>query len=301
MPAKETGMIRFSNGHELRFACGSGALAFNGKGWLWEQPLRWTGLIDPKLFTVVAKTVTFEAKSGNLSFWHPWTCVRLIQEGDQRGATNAVGLTNPGYEHWVEKDYPVAKKMGYKIAASIKPETPVEAGAMAYALSDLELAYVEVNLSCPNVEHVPADIPEILRYLGNSKHPLVVKLSYDQVNPIFVKSVERYVEAFHAINTIPWAEIFPDKPSPIEKQTHGLKGGVSGDFIHEHARRAIQKLKRLTSKPIIAGGGISSVEQCENFLHDGADAFSIGTLFLNRPWKPCQIVREYERKYAIPE
>lgn len=287
-------MIKFSNGHELLFANGSGALAFDGKGWWWEQPLRWLGLMDPKKFTVVAKTVTYQPKEGNLSMWHPWTCVRTLKEGNKRGATNAIGLTNPGFLTWIQRDYLEAKRMGYKIAASVKADNEKEAGIMAVAMEGLDLAYIEINVSCPNIHEVPQDIPEILKAFAQTKIPIVLKLSIDQVDANFVKATEEYVEAFHAINTIPWAKVFPDKPSPIEKYPHKLQGGVSGDFIKEQAFGAVQRLWNMTDKPIIAGGGISDIKDVIHLHTIGADAFSIGTLFLSRPWKPCQIVKEFD-------
>jgi hypothetical protein len=44
----------------------SGALAFDGKGWPWERPLVWLGLIKPELFTVVIKSLTRNPRRGNL-------------------------------------------------------------------------------------------------------------------------------------------------------------------------------------------------------------------------------------------
>lgn len=289
-------MIKFSNGHELTFACASGALAFDGRGWPWEQPLRWLGILDPKAFTVVAKTVTIKPIKGNLSLWHPWSCVRILHDEFGRcAATNAIGLTNPGIEVWIEKHYPKAKKMGYKIAPSVKPENPAEAQYMASALYGLDLAYIEVNISCPNVYHVPENIPQILSELCKSGHPIVLKLSKSQVQKGLIEVVDPYVEAYHAINTIPWDDIFPSQTSPIEHYSHKQKGGVSGKFIHIHALRCVQDIIGWSSKPVIGGGGIFDIYNVRNFKNCGASAFSIGTCFLLRPWKPNQIVREFNQ------
>jgi dihydroorotate dehydrogenase (NAD+) catalytic subunit len=290
-------MITLSNGHKILFANGSGALAFDGRGWWWEQPLRWFGMLDPKAFTVVAKTVTFEPRKGNLSMWSPWTCVRLVKLRGMQGATNAIGLTNNGYLHWIKHDYPIAKKMGYKIAVSAMPETVDEAEQMGSGFLNLKLAYIEVNLSCPNVHEVPEDIPLMLQAIGESSgHPIVLKLSYKQITEEFVSATDPYVEAYHAINTIPWNEIFPKAKSPIQKYNHKLQGGVSGQPIMTHAKFAVKRLGRLTDKPIIGGGGLFSLYDVLEIEKYGASAFSIGTLFLRRPWKPNQIVRQYLRR-----
>ena len=288
-------MITFSNGHKLTFACASGALAFDGRGWWWEAPLRWIGILNPKAFTIVAKTVTLKSKKGNLSMWHPWSCVRLIRKSGMKGATNAIGLTNPGIEKWISKHYPIAIREGYRIAASVKPNDPDEAAAMAKMLAPLTLAYVEVNVSCPNVCEIPSDVPLILKQLQASGHPIVLKLSVDQVRAEFVNAVERWVEAYHVINTIPWNEIFDEKkyPSPIAHYAHGQSGGVSGDFIRTTALQCVQKMKGFTQKPVIGGGGIFTVQHVRDFEGHGASAFSIGTCFLLRPWMPNKIVREY--------
>ena len=282
-------MIRFP-GLDFDFCVASGALAFDGRGWLWDFPFRWLGALDPHEFVVVAKTVTDQPRVGNLSWFHPWTCVRRLKG---RSAVNAVGLTNPGIDYWLRKQLPRARKKGYKIAPSVWPENPEQAGRMACLLSTQHFPFVEVNLSCPNVEHVPADIPEMLSRLRNSGHPIVLKLAIGQVQPDFIRVVDEYVDAYHAINTIPWDQMFPGKSSPIERYTHRQKGGVSGRVIHHRATDAVWRLDRLTEKPIIGGGGIVSIHEVENFELAGADAFSIGTLFLYQPWKPNQIVRQY--------
>lgn len=294
LPQRKPNMIRFPNGHVLTFANGSGALAFNGKGWWWEQPLRWLGVLDPKAFTVVAKTVTRHPKVGNLSMWHPWTCVRLVPWGHGGGAVNAIGLTNAGIDHWAIKDYPVAKSMGYKIAASVKADTIEDAEYMARVLQSLDLAYVEVNMSCPNVHnlHDILDSRRMLEAWRRCGHPVVLKLSESQVAEEFVLKTSSLVDAYHAINTIPWPDIM-EGPSPIAKYPHKQNGGVSGAPIFERAVHAVMRLRIMTDKPIIGGGGIMSTRDVSFFANAGADAFSIGTLFLRAPWKPNQIVREY--------
>jgi len=92
-------MITFSNGYKFEYMVASGALGFDGKGYLHEWPLRWIGLIDPSLFTVVAKTVTYKPRKGNLRLYKPWGCIRLLPNG----VVNAVGLTNKGIRWWLRR------------------------------------------------------------------------------------------------------------------------------------------------------------------------------------------------------
>ena len=151
-------------------------------------------------------------------------------------------------------------------------------------------------MSCPNVHEVPRDITEILDAFQRSGHPVVLKLSADQVEEGFIRAVDQYVEAYHAINTIPWKKIFGDKPSPIEGYTHKQQGGVSGDWIREHALNCVKALGALTQKPIIGGGGIFTHKHVMDYEMAGAKAFSIGTCFMLRPWWPNRIVNEFNRR-----
>ena len=76
-------MIRLSNGHCLEFIVASGALGFDGRGYIHEWPLRWLGLIDPKLFTVFTKTLLPNRNRGNFRCYAPWRVVKFINsEGD---------------------------------------------------------------------------------------------------------------------------------------------------------------------------------------------------------------------------
>jgi dihydroorotate dehydrogenase len=287
-------MIVLSNGHKLDVACGAGALSFDGRGWPWEYPLRWTGLIRPDELTVVAKTVTLHPKAGNLRWWCPWRCVRLIPSG----AVNAVSLTNRGIAHWVFRSYPKAKELGYEIAASVQPTNEQEAQEMGEMLAPLDLAYVEFNYSCPNADHPVTDAKALIDKLTlKSGHPLLVKLSYDQaIDKRFVEMLDEHnkVEGVHAINAVPWRYVYPGHVSPLKKHVL-LDGGVSGSPIFGYTCRAVRSLRDTTRLPIIAGGGISALSHMLKLEALGASAFSIGTLFLRRPWEPRELIRRYRK------
>src|SRR5680860_382433 len=78
----------------------SGALGFDGKGYPWEQPLRFIGFMDQSLFTVVSKTITYHKKTGNLRMHNPltWGCIHPMKGG----SLNSIGLTNPGFRWYLE-------------------------------------------------------------------------------------------------------------------------------------------------------------------------------------------------------
>jgi len=286
-------VITLSNGASLEFLTGSGALGFDGRGWWWEYPLRWVGILNPHDFTVVVKTLTLRPRQGNLRWYAPWRCVRLIPHG----TVNAVGLTNPGIDWWIRTCYPRMRRMELRTIVSVFSETVEEAHQFAEKLRPLTLDAIEFNASCPNVEHCSTVSHNLAigAALAGAGHPLILKVGYDQPYVELAQALEGVVEAVHAINAVPWRMVFPDKPSPLAKLGGG---GVSGEPIRPMVREAVANLVRHTSLPVIAGGGIYSLSDLEALWDLGARAFAIGTLFLRAPWMPNRLVRAWRQRVA---
>lgn len=298
-------MIRLSNGYKFDFVVSSGALGYDGKGYLWEWPLRWMGLIDPTRFLVITKTLTFKPRKGNLRWWAPWRCVRLIP-GD--GAVNAVGLTNIGIVDWAWWRFECYGECD--IAVSVMPETISEANSMAsviYAriagLPSHSLAAIEFNASCPNVSHEESieHICEICKRLGQAGVPVIVKLGWQQPYMEIIRELEKIdcVEAYDLINTVPWNQFDYNQPSPLAR--YGLTGGVSGAPICNQTVGVLEDVKRDKGirKPVISGGGVMSLLNVEERFVKGADAVAFGTLFLRRPWMPNKLARQWREGEPI--
>lgn len=263
----------------------SGALGFDGKGYWWEQPFRWFGLLRPQEFTIVTKTLTLHPRKGNLKWYAPWKAVRLIKGG----VVNSVGLSNPGLPYWIKKCSP---KLKYNTVVSITPFDVNEASQMTLCLNGLtNIKGIEVNLSCPSTEPLPIEILDAV--VDRSAHPVIVKLDYNAAD--FVRKCNKYsgkkLEALSLINSVPWSVVFPDKESPIRPCS-----GVSGEAICKFARDALNKVKRITETPIISGGGIYTIEEMMARFVMGAQAVSFGSLFLKKPWKPNSIVADFKKR-----
>jgi len=154
-------------------------LAFDTKGWPWEWLLVWLGLIDRTLFGIAIKSLTKNKLKGNLRWWKPWECVKLIIGG----AVNKVGLTNPGFEWWMTKVAPKLDFVKYNIIVSLVG-TEEELIYMVKRLNALNIAAVEINESCPNTGHPAEDTKAVTRKLKavkeHSRHPVILKTSADQ-------------------------------------------------------------------------------------------------------------------------
>jgi len=158
--------IKLSNGHVFTYLVASGALKYDGSGWWFEKYFMrffnlWNGLIDPRLFTVIGKSITREPKKGNLK----WTdmfgfgCVRHIKDG----VVNAVGLTNPGFDWWMKDVAPRVKSLPWKLIMSLYG-TPEELAQMAKVLEESKcgIVAIEVNVSCPNTHDGLPDIDYVI-------------------------------------------------------------------------------------------------------------------------------------------
>ena len=290
-------MITFSNVHRFEYMVPSGALAYDGWGWPWERPLVWMGIIQPKLFTVVTKTLTRHPREGNLRWYNPFSCVRLWN-GDS--AVNKVGLTNPGIDWWCQKIGPKVSRAKQALAGSIFGSRQ-ELVQMAAMLNDSDLVGLEVNASCPNTGHPMNDaqlvIDDVKAVKEVSRHPVIVKVSVAQDYCLIVKQLEGVVEAV-SLNSVPWEIVYPpDRTcirSPLwrlEKKVGGGGGGVSGKLAQKYNWPAVRNLATQTSVPVIAPS-IMEFEDLTRVRSLGAKAVSFGAIHLRTPWQPTQIVRK---------
>lgn len=284
-------MITLSNGHSFEFAAASGALAFDGRGWPWEWPLRWAGLIKPELFTIVVKSLTLKPRVGNLRWWNPLHCVRLLRGG----TVNAVGLTNPGIDCWIKNIYPVIAKSPWNFVCSIAGEDLQEFMEMAIRLKNCTaLRALEINASCPNSPSELArnsqaviDTAKALKYVA--KWPLILKLSCTHDYVAIAKALEGVVEAI-SINSVPWPVVFPEKKSPLAKLGGG---GVSGKVVQKYTWEMVKDLAGGTSLPVI-GASVWEYEDIQKLFDLGAKAIAFGSIFLRYPWRPTQFIQSWQ-------
>lgn len=284
-------MITLSNGHSFEFMAASGTLAFDGRGWPWEQPFRWLGLLKPELFTIVVKSLTLKPRQGNLKMSSPWSCVRLLHGG----TVNAVGLTNPGIDGWIRSIYPQIEKSKLHFICSIAGEDLQEFMEMAIRLkSCTALKALEINASCPNspselVRNSQAviDTAKAIKYVA--PWPLILKLSYTHDYLPIAKALEGVVEAI-SINSVPWSAVFPEKKSPLAKLGGG---GVSGKVVQKYTWEMAKDLAAQTKIPVI-GASVWEYEDIQKLFDLGAKAIAFGSIFLRYPWRPTRFVKRWQ-------
>ena len=135
------------------------------------------------------------------------------------GILNAVGLQNPGVDHFIEQDLPWLKEQETVVIANIAGNTPEEYAQMAEKLSDSSVDMIEMNISCPNVKHGGVQFGTSCQSVGaitrevraHCKKPLMVKLSpnVSDIAEIARAAESEGADALSLINTLTGMRIPP--------------------------------------------------------------------------------------------
>jgi len=254
--------------------------------------------------TIFVKSATRFKRKGNFLAWNPltWKYIRRLPDG---GMLNAYGLTNPGAEACA-REIKKSGDQGFKVIPNLYPEFAKGTGlAIKDTLEALEIYRqilgpdfwaLELNFSCPNSqEAIRKNVTQGLKCSREvrGKFPdlfLVVKISI--CHPYeFAQELEKLgVNALHAINTIPFDIIYPQKRSPLERVGGG---GVSGGPALAAALSYNTRLRKRVSLPLIMGCGVKNREDVQRYLEVGADAVSLCTLALRKPGEAAEIVARF--------
>ncbi|MDH7488255.1 MAG: dihydroorotate dehydrogenase [Anaerolineae bacterium] len=225
------------------------------------------------------------------------------------GLINAVGLSNPGADEEVRilRDAKARlAPLGVPLVASIFAETVQGFGEVARKVAEAAPDFIEVNISCPNVEAefgrpFAADARDAAAVTAAVRRavslPIIVKLS---PNVPDIAAIARAVEAegadaIAAINTLgPGMVIDTDSGKPI---LANRTGGVSGPAIRPIAVRCVYDVSRAVRVPIIGIGGIMSGRDAVEMIMAGATAVGIGSAVYYRGPEVFAAVREELRGF----
>lgn len=213
------------------------------------------------------------------------------------GMLNAVGLQNPGVDHFIDHDLPWLKQQGTVVIANIAGNTPEDYCAMAEKLSDTDVDMIELNISCPNVKQGGVQFGTSCAGVGGiteavrkyCKKPLMVKLSPNvaDIGEIAAAAEAAGADAISMINTLTGMRIDIRTRRPIIRNN---TGGMSGPALLPIAVRMVWQASQRVKIPIVGMGGISKWEDAVEMLLAGASALQIGTVFFTDPYAPVKIL-----------
>ena len=217
------------------------------------------------------------------------------------GMLNAVGLQNPGVEHFIAEEIPYLRQFDTKIIANVAGHTIEEYCETAGRLSEADVDMLEINISCPNVKEggigfgtSPAMAGEVTRQVRRAaKKPIIIKLSPNVADIAQIaKAVEAEgADAISLINTLVGMRIDVRRGRAV---LANKTGGFSGPAIKPVAVRMAYQVRRAVKLPIIGLGGIMTGEDAAEFFMAGADAVAVGTAALINPQAPVVILDQLE-------
>lgn len=235
----------------------------------------------------VTKTVTPEPREGNAP--------PRIAETDH-GMLNAIGLANPGREAFLRRMLPrLASEVGRPIWVSVGGFTADDYAGTCLALARDDVACVELNLSCPNVDEAPESAAEIVRACrAATSLPLYAKLSphaWDMGET--VRAVEAAgADGISLVNTLRGLAL---DASLRPKLARGA-GGYSGPALRPVALAAVAAARRATQLPIVGMGGVATGRDALELVACGATHVALGTILFTDPDAPARVRTELQQE-----
>ncbi|OZG69228.1 dihydroorotate dehydrogenase [Bifidobacterium eulemuris] len=215
---------------------------------------------------------------------------------------NAVGLQNPGVDHYLVDDLPKLKEIGANVIANVAGHSDDDYAEVVAKLADSPADMLEINVSCPNVTHGgmsvgtdPVALSKLItRLRAMTDKPMIVKLTPNvtDITAPARAAVEAGADALSMINTLLGMRIDIRTGEPVIAH---VTGGVSGPAVLPVGLAAVYRVRTaLPEVPIIGIGGIDSGEKALEYLYAGANAVEVGAAALFDPVAPLRVARELD-------
>jgi dihydroorotate dehydrogenase (NAD+) catalytic subunit len=238
----------------------------------------------------VSKTITPEPRAGNPP--------RRIWE-TPAGMINSIGLPNKGLDGFLAEDLPQLAELPVPLIVSVMATGRREFARLVDAVADRdEVAAIELNVSCPNVEsglivgEQPAETEALLEALRPlTAKPLIVKLTPNVADPgaVAVAAEAGGADAVSLINTLKASAIDPASGEPALAAGHG---GLSGPAVRPIALQQLRTAVAATALPAIGMGGVASGADAREFLAAGAALVAVGTENFRDPKAGSRVAAE---------
>lgn len=247
-----------------------------------------------KLGAVVTKGITIESRKGNDGERIFETCGGMI---------NRIGLENVGIQSFMKEKLPVLKENNINFILNIAGSTVEDYIELAKISQENGIKAIELNVSCPNVKcgciefgvnkQALYELVSVVR--KNYENCLIVKLSPNvtSAEDIATAAQSAGADAVSAINTVRGLGIKINYLNGKFKKTN-IGGGLSGKCIKPVALSFVDRISKVIDIPIIAMGGIYTLQDIFEFFSVGAKAVQIGTANFTHPDIAEKLVYELE-------
>ena len=246
----------------------------------------------------VSKTITLEPRQGNPP-------PRLWET--PAGMINSIGLPNKGLDGFLASDLPLLSELPVPLVVSVMGFSRDELARLVVQVGGRdEVAMIELNVSCPNVETglvMGAEPDETARVVERVRpatgKPLIVKLTPNALEPSAVAAAAEAAgaDAVSLINTLKGMAVHPRTGRPW---LGGVTGGVSGPAVRAVALEQVHVVAERVAIPVIGMGGIASGRDARDFLAAGASCIAVGTESFRDPAAGRRIGMELAELGATP-
>jgi len=219
------------------------------------------------------------------------------------GLLNALGLPNPGI-HKFSEEMRELSNLEVPLILSVYGYSAKEYGAVAKVGEESGVDAVELNLSCPHVRGVgaeigqnPEKIKEIVREVkAQVKVPVFAKLSPNVSDIVCLAeaAVSCGVDGITAINTVRAMVIDVETARPV---LSNKIGGLSGGAVKPVAVRCVYEIFEAVKVPIIGCGGIRTWKDAVEFMLAGASAIQVGSAIAFEDLAVFKSITDGIRKY----
>jgi len=238
----------------------------------------------------VSKTITLAPRQGNPP-------PRLWET--PAGLINSIGLPNKGLDGFLDEDLPELTELPVPLVVSVMGFSRDELATLVERVGAREeVALIELNVSCPNVETglvmgaEPAETGRAVeRVRPLTDRPLVVKLTPNAGEPAAVAraAAEAGADAVSLINTLKGMALEPRSARPW---LGGVTGGVSGPAVRAIALEQVHAVARAVDIPVVGMGGIASGRHAAEFIAAGAACVAVGTESFRDPEAGRRVAEE---------
>jgi dihydroorotate dehydrogenase (NAD+) catalytic subunit len=244
-----------------------------------------------QLDAFVTKTITPLPREGNPP-------PRIAET--EHGMLNSIGLQGPGIERFLSDVLPALAELGVPIWVSVGGFSADDFALVCERLDEcLDVATIELNLSCPNVEEAPETSAQIVaacrRVTGK---PLYAKLSpaSSDIAEAARSVVGAGADGLSLVNTIRGLAFDPATLRP--RLARGV-GGYSGPALKPIALACVHLCAQAVDVPIVGMGGVRSGLDALELVAVGARAVALGTVLFTDPGAPGRVRAEFEAQSAL--
>jgi dihydroorotate dehydrogenase (NAD+) catalytic subunit len=221
---------------------------------------------------------------------------------------NSIGLPNKGIDGFLAEDLPELAALPVPLVVNVMGFSRDEVTELVAACSDRpEIAVLELNVSCPNVETgmvMGADPQELAALLTRVRSvttkPVIAKLSPNAGDVVSVARAaqDAGADALSLINTLRGMALHPATGQPW---LGGRTGGVSGPAVRAIALAQVEAVAAAVQVPVVGMGGVARGRDALDLIRAGATLVAVGTESFRDPAAGLRIASELELLLANSE